>query len=347
MDKPGADRRIGPVQFAAVLAVLAAGVSACSGMPDLPGMIEGDWQPPVLATVRAAGVAEVELLFDEPVSLRELTTEPALGPADSHAEGAALRLHFDAPLEPGAEYWLDATVEDAGGNISSVLVSVYGHNPGLPPVLINEVVCEGSGSRPDWVELRAQEAGNLGGMTLYEGSPGIWDSRYVFPAMEVEAGDYLVVHFKPSGDPAEQDEFSDRTASGGANSSDTGWDVWVRGGDGIPNSTGALTLTRSPGGGVMDALLYTTKFYDAADELRGFGLASQVAIMDELAGPGVWQISGERVMPDDLFNPEDSTATRSINRGPGPDTDTAADWHIGPTSSASPGRDNTSEVYEG
>ena len=346
MKQRRSDRRTAAGAVTAILALTWAGAS-CSGMPDLPKMVEGDWQPPVLHSVRAAGVTRVEMGFDEPVELRELAVDPPVELAGARGEGAALMLDFAEPLAAGAEYWMDATVEDHSGNISSLLVSVYGHNPALPPVLINEVICEGSGSRPDWVELRTLEAGNLGGMTLYEGSPGIWDSRFVFPAMEVPAGALLVVHFNASGDSAEQNELRDGTASGGASSSDTGWDMWVSGGDGIPNSTGALTLTRNPGGEVMDALLYTTKFYDAGDELRGFGLASQVAIMDELAALGVWQISGQRLIPDDLLNPEDSTATRSINRGAGPDTDTPADWHIGPTSSASPGLPNTSEVYEG
>lgn len=315
-------------------------------------MFDGDWEPPVLTAVEARDRDRVALVFDEEVRLTEIRFEPERVVDRAEWRDEALEILVTDPLAPGQLCWIDACVEDISGNVSSVLVSVYGMNPDLPPVLINEVVCEGSGSHPDWVELLVGADGNLGGLTLYEGSPGIWDSRYEFPALEVAAGEFLVVHFKPERIVDEVDELgapgSDTgpAASGGLDATPTARDVWVEGGDGIPNTTGALTLTAFPGGPVVDAFLYTTKTYDAADPLRGFGLQSQVDIMDELAAAGVWNTAGDTVVPEDLFDPEDSTATRSINRTPGgEDTDTAADWHIGPTSSASPGRANTSDVH--
>jgi hypothetical protein len=319
----------------------------CSGVPELPDMIDGDWQPPVLTHVAARGESEFALVFDEPVELRDAVMEPTRTIVDSHWRDEELRVEVAEPLHPGELYWIDARVEDESGNISSVLVSVYGMNTDLPPVLINEVVCQGSGNHSDWVELHAVEAGNLGGLTLYEGSPSFWDSRYVFPQMEVSAGDYIIVHFKPQGDPEEIDETDDPAASGGQNHHPEAWDVWVEGGDGIPNTTGALSLTEFPGGPLLDAFLYTSKSYDASHPLRGFGLASQLDILEELVELNAWSISGTDVIPEDLFDPDNSTGTRSINRTPGSeDTDTPQDWHIGPTSSSTAGYENTTEVYE-
>jgi hypothetical protein len=320
----------------------------CSGVPELPEMIGGDWQPPILTAVEARSGNTVALVFDEPVELREVTFEAPVAVTAAAWEEEGLVVTTDTDLAPGDLYWIDARVEDESGNMSSVLVSVYGLNPELPEVLINEFVCEGTGRHADWVELLVLTDGNLGGLTLYEGSPGIWDSRYVFPAMDVAAGDFIIVHFKPEVIPEEINETDDKGASGGNNSSDDAWDVWVAGGDGIPNTTGALTLTRHPAGDVMDAVLYTTKRYDASHQYRGFGLKSQLEMMEELVALGCWKISGTEVIPEDLVDPEDSTSTRSINRTPGaPDTDSPADWHIGPTSSGSPGRENTVERYEG
>ncbi len=328
--------------------------AGCSGVPELPDMIEGDWTPPVLASVAARGGSQFALVFDKPVDLREARLDPPREIIDSHWRDDELRVTVGEPLHPGELYWIDAQVEDRSGNISSVLVSVYGLNARLPDIRINEVVCQGTGNHTDWVELRALEEGNLGGLTLYEGSPSYWDSRYVFPRMEVAAGDYIIVHFKPQGDPEEIDEIDgDPAASGGQNHHPEAWDVWVSGGDGIPNTTGAVSLTEYPGGPVLDALLYTSKRYDASHPLRGFGLQSQLDYLEELVALGAWKISGTQVIPEDLLDPDDSTGTRSINRTPGLpgepeplDTDTAADWHIGPTSSSTPGYRNTSEVYE-
>ncbi len=319
----------------------------CSAVPELPNMIDGDWSSPILTGVFARSPAVVALEFDETVELKRAFITPDREIVSSQWREGELHLHTDSELKPGAEYWIDAVVADESGNISSIVVSVYGLNEELPPVLINEFVCEGSGTRPDWVELRVLAAGNLGGLTLYEGSPGTWDSRFVFPDVSVEADDYVIVHFKPEAIPEEIDETERRDESGGRDSHPEAWDFWVEGGDGIPNSTGALSITPYPDGPIVDAVLYTTRRYDPDSPLRGFGLASQVDMFEEVVEAGAWEIDGAEVIPEDGIDPKDSTATRSLNRNnDGRDTDTALDWHIGPTSSASPGYTNTDETYQ-
>lgn len=330
----------------AAIALVAIGATGCEALPELPAMISGDWMPPVLLAVEAREDHVVALTFDEEVMLTDATFDPPAAVLDAVWRGTALEIEVDRPFAPGAEYWIDAVVEDTQGNISSLLVGFWGANPDLPAVLINEVVCEGSSTNPDWVELRLLEAGNVGGLTLYEGSPGIWDSRVTLPDLDLPAGAYIVVHFKPTGDPSEINETDDPAASGGFNATDTAWDVWVAGGNGIPNSTGALTLTAWPGGPIVDAFLYSTRTYDAASELDGFGLASQQAMFQELVSAGAWQAAGDTVVPDDGFDPDPSTATRSIVRDESAaDTDSKADWFVVPTSGATPGRPNTTERY--
>lgn len=332
--------------LSAVVAAVAVVGGGCSAMPELPGPLGGDWEPAVLSAVVAADPATVALEFSEPVTLERAELEPPRAVTGSVWEQDRLLVSLDTALDPGREYWIDAVVRDEAGNTSSVLVSVWGLNPRLPPMLINEVVCEGSGDRNDWVELRVLAAGNVGGATLYEGVPGEWDSRAVLPPIEVSADDFIVVHFKPDGSAVEITEITDRSASGGSEATATGWDVWVAGGDGIPNSTGALTLTDSPDGALLDALLYSTRLADPTDENRGFGTAEQLRLFDAVVRVGGWVIGGEQATPSDGFNPEDSTATRSISRtSDGRDSDSAADWHITPTRGATPGAPNTDEQY--
>jgi len=341
---------LGALATAILASVTLIGCAGCSGLPALPEMVEGDWTPPILQGIQATGETEVLLNFNEEVRLSSMRFEPAsvtVSQSRWDEERSSLAVALTDPLEAGKEYGIDAEVSDTAGNLSSFVATFYGLNPDLPPVLINEVVCEGSSSHPDWVELRVFREGLLGGLTLYEGGPGVWDSRFVFPQIHVSADDYVVVHFKPEGIPEEVSETDDPAASGGHDVHPESWDVWVTGGDGIPNSTGGLTLTAWPGGPVVDAFLYTTKHYDADVDLRGFGLASQLEIFEDIVTRGGWQIAGTFVVPDDGFNPEDSTATRSINRSAeATDTDSAADWHIAPTSGATPGSENTNQRYE-
>ena len=219
-------------------------------------------------------------------------------------------------------------------------------------MLINEVTTQGSSTHPDVVELRLHSAGNLGGLTLYAGAPSEHDGRIVFPAVDLPAESYVVAHFKPEGLAEEINELTDPTASGGLDASDTGWDFWVDGASGISGNNGAVSLYAQPGGRLIDAIVYSNRTSDSDERYRGFGSKSALAMVDRVAADGGWLAAGAGgadaalLRPEDAVDPEDSTATRSISRGTdGADTDTAADWHITPTSGYSFGAPNTDEVY--
>lgn len=329
-------------------AIIAAGFFAgCDAMPELPDMIEGDWEPPILEDVHALTEHTVGMRFSRPVEAVRLTFDPPLDLAGSMWHDGMLQLTAREPFRAGSEYWVDAVVEDRGGNTASVLVSFYGTNPDLPRVLINEIVCRGSGNNPDFAELRVFEDGNLGGMTIYNGSPGRWTSRKIFPEMDVEAGDYVIVHFRPQNIPEEVDETTDKAESGGLRSHPEAWDLWVWEGAGLPTTSGAVTLTEYPDGPLMDAILYSERTYDATSPRRGFGTAAQLEMFEDVVARGGWKIAGDFVVPDDGVDPSNSTATRSINRDrDATDTDTRHDWHIVPTRGATPGTENREDRFE-
>lgn len=329
------------------LVLMVAAVAGCDALPDLPEMIEGTWDPPVLEEVQALSEHVVGLRFSHPVEEVRLALDPPLDLQEVRWEEGMLQLVAEEPLRVGAEYWLDAIVRDEWGNTASVLINFFGLNPNLPRVLINEIVCRGSGNNPDFAELRVFEDGNLGGMTLYNGSPGRWTTRKVFPEMWVEEGDYIIVHFRPQNIPEEVDERTSKSESGGLRSHPEAWDLWVWEGTGLPTTSGGLTLTEFPHGPIMDAILYSERTYDSTCPRRGFGTAAQLQIFEDVVARGGWKIAGEFVVPDDGVDPSTSTATRSINRDrAATDTDTKADWHIVPTRGATPGTENSEERYE-
>ena len=322
-------------------------VLGCDALPEMPAMIEGNWDPPILEAVHAVSEDTVGLRFTRSVEVVRTMFDPPVELQRVWWEDGMLQMTAREPLRVGGEYWLDAVVEDDSGNTASVLVNFFGLNPDLPRVLINEIVNKGSGNNPDFAELRVFEDGNLGGMTLYNGSPNRWATRKVFPEMWVEAGDYIIVHFRPENIPEEVDETEDKSASGGLRSHPEAWDLWVWEGTGLPTTSGGLTLTEFPDGPVMDAILYSDRSYDSTAANRGFGTAAQLEIFEDVVARGGWKIAGAFVVPDDGVDPSTSTATRSINRdSAGTDTDTKYDWHVAPTRGATPGTVNTDERYE-
>lgn len=322
-------------------------LGGCNGIPQLPDMYRGDWEPMVLNHVAVLDTRAVGFQFNKEVEVVQAHFSPPVEIRDVQWTGELLRLDTEEPLLPGREYWVDAVLRDQSGNLASILVSFYGLNARLPRTIINEFVCKGSGNNPDFAELRVLEGGNLGGMTLYNGSPSHWTSRVILPEIEVETDDYVIVHFRPQNIPEEVTEVTDRTASGGLRSHPEAWDVWVPEGSGLPTTSGGLTLTEFPGGPLMDAVLWSDRTYDSTSDRRGFGTVAQLQIFEEVVALGGWEIAGSFVVPDDGVDPSRSTATRSISRRTsGEDTDNRGDWHITPTRGATPGTVNTDAVYE-
>ena len=164
--------------------------------------------------------------------------------------------------------------------------------------------------------------------------------------MDVVAGDYVVVHFRPQGIPEEINETTDRAASGGRNASPDAWDYWVSGGTGLSTNNGVLSLVENPLGGYIDAVIYSNRTSESDTRYRGFGSRKMLARADAVVEAGQWVAAGRAVVPEDAIPSGASTATRSMSRrSDGRDTNSAADWHITPTRGSTPGSVNTDEVH--
>lgn len=340
---------VGRLLLLAMLSSLLLAPLGCNPVAEYQAVYTGDIDPPRFAGIEPVDASEIRLRFDEPVEpVAEslfLDGEPLAPERLSGTEGT-VSLEPVNPFCPGEEYHLQGVFADRAGNSTSVATRFYGPNPDLPPLLINEFNPEGSRTNPDMIELIALEAGNIGGATLYEGSPSDWESRLVLPAVEVDAGAYIILHWKPEGIPEEVNELARTDESGGRNAHEEAWDQWLRGGDGYTNTNGSLVLCEYPGGPMMDAVIFSTKRFDPEGTYRGFSRSAVLFRNEEIVGAGNWVIQGKEIIPEDTINPEDSSATRSINRTPGaPDTNSPADWHIVPSGGATFGYENSVERY--
>ncbi len=323
---------------------LAAG---CGPVPDPAARAQQDLRPPSIESVRSVGPGEVELCFDEEAELapESLRFTPDLAVTDIPGPGTRIVLAV-ARQVCGLLYTLEAEARDARGNTLSFAAEFYGYNSHVPRVLLNEFTPRGSDAHPDLLELKVLSAGDMGGLVLYQGTPGDYDDRFVFPSFAVGTGDFVLVHFKPSGSADEINESGDKAASGGLDSSRVAFDFWVTGGAGISGNNGVLCLYERPGGNVMDGVLYSNRTSASDEDYGGFGSSHMLQRARELAACGGWKTASDSVAPEDGVNPEGSTSTRSICRSSGSaDTDRAADWHVVPTRCSTFGADNSDEVY--
>ena len=334
----------GSVQFPTLLFVSLC--VSCGPVAD-PRSTAVDLSPPQLQSIRTVGPQEISIEFDEDADLRAGKTRitPDLAIAGTTVSGKTVEIRGESQ-SPGRLYTLEAEAQDARGNSASFIAQFYGWNDRVPRALINEFTPRGSGSHPDLVELKVLTDGDMGGMALYLGTPGSFDARLVFPAFAVAAGNFIIVHLKPTGSTEEVDETRDRSVSRGFDASDSAFDFWLPEGTGISGTNGVLSLYDRPGGRCLDAVLYSNRTSQSDERYRGFGSEEMESRAEEIVSAKGWKAAGARITPEDAVSPEGSTGTRSLCRSAASaDTDQAADWHLVPTRKATFGSENSDEAY--
>jgi hypothetical protein len=239
------------------------------------GCVPSPWQttpPQLIAAVVDGAANELALEFDKPVA--EATVGGDLAPTAPRVDGPKVTAALAEDLKPGGRYGWSAEVKDSGGNQTSVAGRFYGPNDHPASVRLNEVRVAGSGDHTDFVELKVEAAGSLGGWTLdaYTGADA--KQRLVFPDVAVKAGELIVVRYRDgASDTRGAREFRPAQPKG------------------LSASKGLLALRPTPADPPSDALLYS----------KDSGGAAAIA---QAAG---WQGRDE-------LNPEYCTATRTWNR---------------------------------
>ncbi|MDX9959021.1 MAG: hypothetical protein RBT68_11325 [Spirochaetia bacterium] len=361
------DRR----NLAFVLVVLT--LSSCIPDPVIEIFEPGDLKPPAVVTWGAIGPAEILVVFDESVRVDPGAFAVAgrlAGQADGEAglpvdseyipvpaaailsvgEGStpeAVLVVLEVDQDAGLAYVLTGLVSDSAGNLSSFVLPYWGFNADPARLVINELLTEGSSTRPDALELFVHQAGNLAGLTLFIGSPGLYDLRYVFPACTVAQGEFIILHLKPQALPEELDELDDITVSGGLDASSVARDFWASDEPGsLSGKNGVVVLSVSPTGGIMDAVAYSERTSESDTKYDGFGTA---VFRDRVAGIvayEAWAIQGLKPAPEDCARSTGTTSTRTICRSSqSVDSDSGPDWHIVPTKGISLGTANSDAVY--
>ncbi|MFP4619658.1 MAG: hypothetical protein ACLFMZ_12525 [Spirochaetaceae bacterium] len=322
---------------------------SCGPLPDSREFLERDIHPPVFLGAGAPDEETFEIIFNEraEISRQELSIYPEVPLESIDWKRETCRITLSETMQPGIEYALEGTARDESGNSLTFLTHIFGYNPNLPTLRLNEITTQGSTSNPDKVELKILEDGTTAGLCLYEGVDTSWTSRKILPPIEVEAGDYIVVHFRPAGTPDEIDELEDPYECSAEKAVPGAWDLWVEGSTGISSNNGVIAIYESTTGPLIDGFLYSNRTSSSDERYRGFGTTRALERADILHEQGGWLAQERLVAPEDAVDPDDSTATRSMCRMPeGSDTNTAADWHIVPTRGSTFGFLNSEEVYE-
>ena len=310
------------VCVALVAAMLLAVLLGCSQDPEpveVLNILRGsDSVSPSLVSVQSVTSSVIRLEFSEPVRIYGTSFEP-LG---AREDGKFVYVSLDASLKPGTRSYVHGRVKDYSGNTTGFTIQVWGFNPDLPEIVINEFTTKGTAKSPDRTELLVKSSGNINGMTLYNGVPDNFDSYVVFGDIDVRSGDMIVVWWT--------EELPDRVAVEGV------IDICAKSGEGLPSNNGAIVLCGTPamGADVLDAVVYSN--FSASYE--GYGTRSAMERATWVIGSGAWK--------GDPLDSTSSTATRSMSRLPdGRDSDGSADWIVTVTGGSTFGAANSSEAF--
>ncbi len=331
--------------------ILTISIFSCGPAVDLRNLVDSDLFPPVIKNILPINEYSIKIDFNEAVKLKgNILINPDLGEISATEKDKSLIINCSKSQQAGVNYTVDATVADKKGNSMSFTIAFYGFNQDLPNLIINEFTTQGSKSHPDIIELYVTKGGNAAGLWIVEGTTDFPEEGICLQDCWVNDGDYILIHFKPQGITEEIDEYgAEINISGGHDASDEARDFWVPGGGGLSGNNGVISVYEAPGGRLIDAVLYSNRTSASDEKYSGFGSLRMLNKTRQLKEQEGWLGTGEegRLRPEDAVNPDDSTATRSICRASDPmDTDTAADWHIVPTSSSTFGSQNTDEVFE-
>lgn len=312
-----------PLLALLLLAVLILGLAIACAQPDdemalINVLLDKDNKPPVLLSVNSIASSIVRLDFDEQVKVYG----KSFSPFTARADGKSVYVTLNSSLKGGAKTQLTGRVQDYYGNTTGLEISVWGYNPKLPKMLINEFTTKGNDDNPDRVELLALTSGNMAGMALYSGIPDNYDAIYVFGDIDVSKGDFLVVAF------VDEDYEKDFSKAGYFSVSEKK----------LTNDNGVLVLASSPSPGaeILDVVVYS-KYRDGEEYFGTNAIKERVAWA---RANGTW-----KGMAIDSTN---STAKRSMARILGADdTNSLIDWYIAnyPRKEDGFGKINNADAY--
>lgn len=320
-------------------------ISACSNLEqfDIKKM---DLTPPMLEEITMVGGDRLKISANEHIYLDPECTNISdnINILSSTDTGQSIELIFDCVPETGREYSGNFRIKDNSGNSLTFLARFYGYNPQLPQILINEFTVKGSKSNPNKIELYVVQGGNMGGLSLYNGTKHSYDYIFTFPDFLVESGEYMVIRTCSDNYPTPYIEMENLYVDHDKKFIEGVRDIRVDNFK-LSSTNGTITMYSNPYGSLLDCVIYSKNRNDDEKRYRNFGLRKVMDRVDELITNKDWIVEGDLAEPEDVIYIEDSTSTRSINRYRFEDNDTKDNWYTVDTREYSFGFPNSEVFY--
>jgi hypothetical protein len=315
--------------------LIAAGfgymLTACSTDTAIQPILSAGSEGPIFEGYKAVS-SGFEFTFSQPVKVLNAAFNP-FKEVMSIEDGTAVKIELPQELEAGMKLTADILVEDEHGNTLNVLVPVRSRNNRIPQMLINEVRTEYAKPKVEFIEFKTETAGNLAALRVFAAGMSLDEPIYEFPPTEVRAGEYIVLYLRTLDSASVDETGNDFSLSPGAETSPTAREFWVPGTTKLSRKT-EIFYIKDQDDQILDAVMMNEK------PESSWTKENLVTAENLLESNNAW--SGENA----VFS-QYATATRTICRDESlPDSNTANDWYITATSSATPGGRNNTKRHE-
>ena len=333
--------------------VLVFSACSCTTEGSIQQILGTRAEAPVFMDCRSVSSTEIVFRFSQPVKVLSLYFDTAIE-TRSIEDGREVKVTLTQPAGEGQKITADILVEDSDRNTLNVIVPFRARNERLPALVFNELRTEYSKPKVEFVEFLALEPGNLGALRFFIAGYSLSRPVYEFAPMEVKAGEYIVLHLRTVEEGCVDETGSNLALSGGTEAQIDARDLWIPGNKKLLHKTDALWLLDQDDR-IIDAVLLSEN-RDVEWDRKNAAIASAA----EFLGNGkAWlpstgntaamdTVSAERWIPGpaDAVISAGTTTTRTICRDETiPHLRRAANWYITATSSATPGKANSTKRH--
>mgnify|MGYP007101893963 CR=1 FL=1 len=178
----------------------------------------------------------------------------------------SVQIELSEGTKVGKNYVFSGKIYDITGNSLNFCQKFCGYNENPARLIFNELrtVCNRDSDYTEFIEFYVLKGGNTFGLEIVSGANSE-AKKYVFPSLEVQQGDYIVVHgrtvFAATKTAEEKtvanfaDELDDDlTLSATTESCDTARDLWKTGSDKLVSANDVVVLRDSSTGTLKDAV---------------------------------------------------------------------------------------------
>jgi hypothetical protein len=331
---------------------LAGFFVSCKITPEGIEVLAGDFTAPELLEFSAKSESEIAVVFSEEVRITSahITSEDGAVYESVYGQDELSQVQkftLAQNMTVGEKYRVTGIVEDGKGNSLSFSIGFSGYNARVPVLVLSEVRSEydSSKKRCEFIELYAVTDGNLAGVTLFSAYDGE-DCLYEFAPCEVQAGEYIVVHYRKLDEACVDETGGSLNLSGGTDAT-SARDFWVNNTAARIGKSDVILLRERAGGRLLDTVLYSETSKAAWKN------AVMLKAAEEAAASGLWG-EGSAVLAAIIS--DGLTATRTLGRqnisaivaaqNYSGDFNGKAAWLVTASSSASPGSPNSSKPYK-